>query len=198
MHGTTGERPIDRLPHEHLRPVAGIPSYRALILERRRVARDGYLSYAGSWYSVPAEHAGRDVWVRQTDERVIISAGDQVLVDHQLASGPHQRITDPVHITALTARRDRRLQLETATALARLPYRTSQLEGRRWRSGRWRCTRRWCEPDLRAGAVAPRALEAEAGGGADRSHRRTRQPGQKLATPSGFEGAYTTSPPQYV
>jgi hypothetical protein len=61
VHGTTGERPIDRLPREHRRPVAGIPRYRALILERRRVARDAYLSYAGSSYSVPAEYAGRDV-----------------------------------------------------------------------------------------------------------------------------------------
>jgi hypothetical protein len=60
---------------------------------------------------------------------VIISAGDQVSVDHQLASGPHQRITDPRHFTALAARRDRRLQLETTTALAGLPHRTSRLEG---------------------------------------------------------------------
>jgi transposase len=129
VHGTTGERPIDRLPGEHLRPVAAIPPYRALILERRRVARDSYLSYAGNWYSVPAEYAGRDVWVRQTDERVIISVGDQVLVDHALASGTHQRITDPLHFTALAARRDRRLQLETAHALARLPQGTRLLEG---------------------------------------------------------------------
>jgi hypothetical protein len=48
VHGTTGERPIDRLPKEPLRPVAGVPPYRALILERRRVARDCYLSYTSS------------------------------------------------------------------------------------------------------------------------------------------------------
>jgi len=95
VHGTTGERPIDRLPREQLRPVTGIPPYRPLILERRRVARDSYLSYAGNWYSVPAEYAGREVWVRQTDERVIISVADQVLVDHPLAPGTHQRLTDP-------------------------------------------------------------------------------------------------------
>lgn len=71
------------------------------------MARDCYLSYAGSWYSVPAEYAGRDVWVRQTDERVIISAADVLLVDHPLAAGPHQRITDPMHFTRLAARRDR-------------------------------------------------------------------------------------------
>jgi hypothetical protein len=109
--------------------VAGIPPYRALILERRQVARDCYLSYAGNWYSVSAEYAGREVWVRQTDDRVIISEGDQVLVDHPLATGTHQRITDPRHFQDFAARRDRRLQLETAEALARLPPRTHRLEG---------------------------------------------------------------------
>lgn len=129
VHGTTGERPIDRLPNEQLRPVTGVPPYRALILERRRVARDCYLSYAGSWYSVPAEYAGREVWVRQTDDRVIVSVGDQVLVDHPLAMSAHQRITDPKHFEAFAARRDRRLQLETAHALAQLPHRIGLLEG---------------------------------------------------------------------
>src|SRR2546427_578723 len=120
VHGTTGERPIDRLPKEQLRPLTGVPPYRALILERRRVARDCYLSYASSWYSVPAEYAGREVWVRQTDDRVIISAGDQVLADHPLAVGRCQRLTNPIHFQALAARRDRRLQLETDRALSRL------------------------------------------------------------------------------
>ena len=129
VHGTTGVRPIDRLPLEQLRPVAGVPPYRALILERRRVARDCYLSYAGSWYSVPAEYAGREVWVRQTDERVIISAGDQVLADHRLVEGRCQRVTNPVHFQSLAARRDRRLQLETAKALVGLAPRSSLLDG---------------------------------------------------------------------
>ncbi len=93
------------------------------------MARDCYLSYAGNWYSVPAEYAGREVWVRQTDERLILSAGDQVLVDHPLASGTHQRVTDSMHFTALAARRDRRLQLETTHALGQQPRRPSLLEG---------------------------------------------------------------------
>lgn len=127
IHGTTGERPIDRLPKESLRSVIGVPPYRALILERRRVARDCYLSYAGSWYSVPAEYAGREVWVRQTDDRVIVADGDQVLADHPLAMGRCQRLTNPIHFQSLAARRDRRLQLETARAFNNLSQRL--LEG---------------------------------------------------------------------
>jgi len=59
IHGTTGERPIDRLPKEGLRSIEDLPPYRALVLERRRVARDCFVSYAGSWYSAPAEYTGR-------------------------------------------------------------------------------------------------------------------------------------------
>lgn len=79
---------------------------------------------------MPAEYAGQDVWVRQTDERVIISVGDQVLADYPLAEGRCQRITNPRHFQSLAARRDRRLQLETAQALgARPSRRTTLLEG---------------------------------------------------------------------
>ncbi|MGH7685377.1 MAG: IS21 family transposase [Candidatus Dormibacteria bacterium] len=120
IHGTTGERPIDRLPLEHLRRLDGVPPYRALVLERRRVDRDSYVSYAGNWYSVPAEHASREVWVRQTEDRVIVAHDDQVIADHPLAAGRRLRITDPRHFTQLAARRDARLEREVAEALNRV------------------------------------------------------------------------------
>jgi hypothetical protein len=70
---------------EGLRPVAGVPPYRALLLERRRVARDCFVSFQGSWYSAPAEYAGREVWVRQTEDQLVISDQDRVLARHLLA-----------------------------------------------------------------------------------------------------------------
>ncbi len=123
IHGTTGERPVDRLPLEGMRPVAGVPAYRALVLERRRVAKDCFVSYGGSWYSVPAEYAGRDVWVRQTEDRLVISEQDQVLAEHPLAEQRYQRKVIHAHFQALKARRDRRLQMEAEAAFARLPSR---------------------------------------------------------------------------
>jgi transposase len=118
VHGTTGERPVDRLPLEGLRPVDRVPPYRALVLERRRVARDCFVSYAGSWYSVPADHAGCEVWVRQTEGSVVISEQDHILAEHRLAERRCERKVIPEHFQALAARRDRRLQWETAQALA--------------------------------------------------------------------------------
>ena len=120
VHGTTGEVPATRLNLEHLRPIAGVPPYRALVLERRRVDRDSYVSYASNWYSVPAEHASREVWVRQTEDRVIVALGDQVIAEHLLHSGRRQRITDPQHFTRLAQRRDSRLERDVADALSRV------------------------------------------------------------------------------
>ncbi len=118
IHGTTGERPLERLPKENLRPLAG-RTYRALVLERRRVARDCFVSYAGSWYSAPAEYAGREVWLRQTETRLLICDRDQVIADHALADKPYQRLVIHAHVQGLAARRDRRLQMEAEEALAR-------------------------------------------------------------------------------
>lgn len=121
VHGTTGERPVDRLLKEGLRSVAGVSPYRALVLERRRVARDSFVSYAGSWYSVPAEYARREVWVRQTEDRLLICEGDEVLATHRLADRPFQRLVNREHFRALAMRRDLRLQFEVDEALSRAP-----------------------------------------------------------------------------
>ena len=129
VHGTTGERPVDRLPHEGLHPVDGIPPYRALVLERRRVARDCFVSYAGSWYSVPADYAGREVWVRQTEDTVVISEQDHILAEHRLAVRRCERKVIPAHFEALAARRDRRLQWEAAQALAAVAGRVRIIAG---------------------------------------------------------------------
>jgi transposase len=120
IHGTTGERPIDRLPREGLTPVAGLSAYRALVLERRRVARDCFVSYAGSWYSVPAEYAGREIWVRQTEDRLLVFDRDQLVADHALAERPYERRVIRAHFQELAARRDRRLRQDAEQALAKV------------------------------------------------------------------------------
>ena len=61
IHGTTNERPIDRLPEENL-----LPLKREYILDKmnlRKVEKDCLISYAGNKYSVPAEYVGKDVTV---------------------------------------------------------------------------------------------------------------------------------------
>jgi len=129
IHGTTGERPIDRLPKEGLRSIQDLPPYRALFLERRRVARDCFVSYAGSWYSAPAEYAGREVWVRQTEDRLVICDQDRVLAEHPLAERPYERKVIRAHFEALSLRRDQRLQWEAEQAFAQVAKRMPMLAG---------------------------------------------------------------------
>lgn len=61
VHGTTNERPIDRLKDEILSPLK-----REYIIDKinlRRVEKDCLISYAGNKYSVPSEYVGKDVAV---------------------------------------------------------------------------------------------------------------------------------------
>lgn len=70
IHGTTNERPTDRLADEKL-----LPLKREYIIDRinlRRVEKDCLISYAGNKYSVPAEYVGKDVTV--------------IVLDHMLAA----------------------------------------------------------------------------------------------------------------
>jgi len=129
IHGTTGERPVDRLPKEGLRSIQDLPPYRALVLERRRVARDCFVSYAGSWYSAPAEYAGREVWVRQTEDRLVICDQDRVLAEHPLAEHAYERKVIRTHFEALSLRRDQRLQWEAEQAFAEVARRMPMLVG---------------------------------------------------------------------
>lgn len=65
IHGTTNERPIDRLSEENL-----LPLKREYIIDKmnlRRVEKDCLISYAGNKYSVPAEYVGKNVTVRRCD-----------------------------------------------------------------------------------------------------------------------------------
>jgi len=72
IHGTTGERPIDRHVQElaTLRPYAAVPRYDTRSLEIRRVAPDCHVSYHGVFYSVEPTAAGHTVTVRAEGEGV--------------------------------------------------------------------------------------------------------------------------------
>jgi transposase len=72
IHGTTQERPVDRLALE--RPEL-IPLPRHRFISRaelfRKVSADCLISYGGSRYSVPWTYAGKMVWVRSSQGRQV-------------------------------------------------------------------------------------------------------------------------------
>lgn len=100
-HGTTGERPCERLPKEELQSVAGLSPYRLAEVALRRADREGFVRFEGSRYSVPPEHCGRKVTVGQADRRVVIRLSDAIIAEHPRAEGPGSTVADKAHVAAM-------------------------------------------------------------------------------------------------
>jgi transposase len=64
IHGTTGERPCDRLLSEDLQTLPPSERWAKYRRELRRVSRDGFVSYDGVRYGVPWIYSGREATVR--------------------------------------------------------------------------------------------------------------------------------------
>lgn len=105
IHGTTGERPIDRLPREGLIPLQSVRPYDLTWTEARRVSRDGRVSWEGNLYSVPWEHGSTSVLVRRvpTGQLEIVRGGITIAV-HQERSDRGQVVVLPEHVAGLWQR----------------------------------------------------------------------------------------------
>lgn len=98
IHGTTHERPIDRLVVERarLRPVPEERYVAPFLRVERRVGRDGYVQWERGWYGLPWPwRPGQTVQVQPKGEVVGIWSGDQLLAIHPKATRPGQRFTHP-------------------------------------------------------------------------------------------------------
>ena len=73
IHGTTRERPIDRLAVEraYLRPLPGLERLRPWLREERRVGRDGYVQWDRAWYGLP--------WPWRPGQVVQVQPGDGIV-----------------------------------------------------------------------------------------------------------------------
>lgn len=99
VHGTTRQQVSARWDAEQfsLQPIAGRPSYPYCDDELRKVARDAYVSWQGSRYSVPWEYAGKQVWVRNSDCDVEVRYGAQRIARHVQAPRKHVIVTQAGH-----------------------------------------------------------------------------------------------------
>jgi len=101
VHGTTHEPVSVRWDGERLslRPLANRPPYPYVDEELRKVARDAYVSWQGSRYSVPWQYAGREVWVRHgsgSGEVEVLYGGARIAV-HARAPHVHAVVTRAEH-----------------------------------------------------------------------------------------------------
>ncbi len=60
----------------------GRPPYPYMDDEQRKVARDAYVSWRGSRYSVPWLYAGKEVWVRDHGQYVEVRYGAERIAVH--------------------------------------------------------------------------------------------------------------------
>ncbi len=99
VHGTTHEPVAARWEAERasLRPLDGRPPYPYVDDELRKVARDAYVSWKGSRYSVPWQYAGRSVWVRERGQEVEVHFGSEKIAVHNQSSHAHKVVTQVEH-----------------------------------------------------------------------------------------------------
>jgi transposase len=99
VHGTTGEPVLARWDEDqlHLLPVNGRLPYPYAGDEPRKVARDAYVCWQASRYSVPWQYAGKQVRVRERDCAVEIRCGAELIARHAPAVRRHQVVTCREH-----------------------------------------------------------------------------------------------------
>jgi transposase len=97
LHGTTHERPVDRLAQEqvYLLPLPSPEQLAPFLREERTVGRDGFVAWERAWYGVHWRWVGQTVQVQADQDLVQLFAGDQRLAIHPRASRRGQRLIQP-------------------------------------------------------------------------------------------------------
>jgi len=112
VHGTTHEVVTARWDADQfaLPPLAGRAPYPYVDEELRKVARDAFVHWQGSRYSVPWAYAGKEVWVRQLDGCVEVHYGARRIAEHGAAPRKHMVMLQPEHHAGipLGARQERK------------------------------------------------------------------------------------------
>lgn len=105
VHGTTGRVPFEMLKEEGLQPLPTRSPYPIHSAMLRTVSRDCLVSYGGCRYSLPAEWAGQQVWVRPVSgERIVVSAGGKVILEQALEPVLKRTVINGAHYASLRGR----------------------------------------------------------------------------------------------
>jgi transposase len=99
VHGTTRDEVAVRWDVEQfsLQSLNGRLSYPYVDGELRKVARDAYVDWQGSRYSVPWQYVGKEVWVREIAGEVDVLDGRARIAAHVRAQRKHEVVTFPAH-----------------------------------------------------------------------------------------------------
>ena len=90
----------------------GRPPYPYVDDEQRKVARDAYVSWQGSRYSVPWRYAGKEVWVREQGRDIEVRYGAERIARTRASgktpSGGHSKRASRGHPARQQANRAKR------------------------------------------------------------------------------------------
>jgi transposase len=107
VHGTTGQRPIDRhaLELPHLRPASAVLAYDTRPVEIRQVPKDCHIHYQGTRYSVHPDAVGQTVLIRPEGDDIgasfTVYLGDRVMAVHALRPAGSRPVIQPEHALAI-------------------------------------------------------------------------------------------------
>ena len=104
VHATTGRRPVERWPEEHLTSLASVAPYKLYEITSRKAGFDGFVRFERSRYSIPPQYAGQTVLVGKDAQRIVIRSGDMIVAEHGVASKPGATVADALHVQALWKR----------------------------------------------------------------------------------------------
>jgi hypothetical protein len=104
IHGTTGERPVDR--YERIEATALQPLPKRILPARerrlrRRVATDCFVDVDAVRYSVPHRLVKESVEVLVLEEAVVVFHGGSEVARHRRSLQPRARVIDPAHYDGL-------------------------------------------------------------------------------------------------
>ena len=85
-HGTTGKIPLQELTAEGLLPLSAEEVQNRYRWERRKVTREGLVSFGRIRYGVPWQYSGKEVQVRLSGGQVEIYYGETRLAKHPVQS----------------------------------------------------------------------------------------------------------------
>jgi hypothetical protein len=120
IHGTTGERPIDRFEseRERLRPVDGRPPFHQVRELERVVQSDCFIDIDTNRYSVPWTLIGQRLTAQVIDGVVRLLMAGRLVAEHVEAHGTRQMVRDSEHFAGLAGGPRPETQMQTELPLA--------------------------------------------------------------------------------
>lgn len=104
IHGTTGERPIERFERDErsaLRPLEGRPPFRQQRELERRVGNDACVVVDTNAYSVPWRLIGRQVTVQIANQELVVFEAGREVARHPVSAGTRQRMIERSHLVGI-------------------------------------------------------------------------------------------------